>query len=185
MADFTKRAIENSFLKLLNQKPLKQITVRDIVEDCGINRNTFYYHFRDLPDLVESILMQDSHNLLLEHKDLDNVEDCLNVIIETFQQNKNAILHIYKSVNRDYFEKYHWRLCTYVVTEYIDRQLTDNPISEEDRMFIITYIKSLIFGIVMGWLENDLEGDIRPFMHRICELKQGDLNLMIQKCRLS
>ena len=54
MANFTRRAIKESFLKLLNQRPLNQITIKDIVEDCGINRNSFYYHFEDLPALVET-----------------------------------------------------------------------------------------------------------------------------------
>ena len=55
MPNFTRKAIKESFLKLLSQRPLSQITVKDIVEDCGINRNSFYYHFADLPALVEEI----------------------------------------------------------------------------------------------------------------------------------
>ena len=55
MANFTRKAIKEAFLKLLNQRPLSQITVKDIVEDCGINRNSFYYHFEDLPALVEEL----------------------------------------------------------------------------------------------------------------------------------
>ena len=46
MLQLTKKAIVNSFIKLLNEKPLDKITVKNIAEDCGINRNTFYYHFR-------------------------------------------------------------------------------------------------------------------------------------------
>lgn len=49
MANFTEREIKRSFIKLLNEKPLSKISVRDIVEDCGINRNSFYYHFRIFP----------------------------------------------------------------------------------------------------------------------------------------
>mgnify|MGYP004536692755 len=41
MSAYTKQAIKNSFLKLLNERPLSQVTVKAIVEDCGINRNTF------------------------------------------------------------------------------------------------------------------------------------------------
>lgn len=54
LANFTQKAIRASFIKLLNQKPLSQITIKDIVDDCGVNRNTFYYYFQDLPDLVET-----------------------------------------------------------------------------------------------------------------------------------
>ena len=54
MSAYTKQAIKNSFLKLLNDRPLNQVTVKAIVEDCGINRNTFYYHFTDIPALTRS-----------------------------------------------------------------------------------------------------------------------------------
>ena len=53
MPNFTKQAIKASFWKLLNQQPLSQISVRTIVEDCGINRNSFYYHFQDIPSMIE------------------------------------------------------------------------------------------------------------------------------------
>ena len=56
MPNFTRNAIKASFLKLLSQRPLNQITVKDIVEDCGVNRNSFYYHFEDLPALLEEIV---------------------------------------------------------------------------------------------------------------------------------
>ena len=46
LANFTQKAIRASFIKLLNQKPLSQITIKDIVDDCGVNRNTFYYYLR-------------------------------------------------------------------------------------------------------------------------------------------
>ena len=51
MAGFAKKAIRDSFIKLLNERPLSQITVRDIVDDCGVNRNTFYYYFQDISQL--------------------------------------------------------------------------------------------------------------------------------------
>jgi hypothetical protein len=46
MPPFAKREIKNSFIKLLTERPISQITVKDIVEDCGVNRNSFYYHFQ-------------------------------------------------------------------------------------------------------------------------------------------
>lgn len=46
MSQITKRALEQSLKNLLLKKPLNKITISDITEDCGINRMTFYYHFR-------------------------------------------------------------------------------------------------------------------------------------------
>lgn len=55
MPSFTKKAIIESFLRIAAKKPLDKITVRDIVDDCGINRNTFYYYFQDIYAVLEEI----------------------------------------------------------------------------------------------------------------------------------
>ena len=55
MPSFTKKAIIESFLHLAAKKPPDKITVRDIVDDCGINRNTFYYYFQDIYAVLEDI----------------------------------------------------------------------------------------------------------------------------------
>lgn len=66
MAGFAKKAIRDSFIKLLNERPLSQITVRDIVDDCGVNRNTFYYYFQDISQLVETIINEDADRVIQE-----------------------------------------------------------------------------------------------------------------------
>ncbi len=55
MPSFTKKAIIESFLRIASKKPLDKITVRDIVDDCGVNRNTFYYYFQDIYAVLEEI----------------------------------------------------------------------------------------------------------------------------------
>ena len=49
----TKKALADSLKDLLRTRPLSKVTIADITEGCGINRMTFYYHFRDIYDLVE------------------------------------------------------------------------------------------------------------------------------------
>ena len=52
MSQVTKRALAASLIKLLSQKPLDKVTVKDIIEDCGVNRQTFYYHFQDIVYII-------------------------------------------------------------------------------------------------------------------------------------
>ena len=59
MSGFTKEIIARTFTELLDEKPMSKITVKDIVEHCGVNRNTFYYHFRDIPDAVEAMVKEE------------------------------------------------------------------------------------------------------------------------------
>lgn len=64
MSQVTKRALEASLKNLLLKKPLSKITINDITEDCGINRMTFYYHFKDIYDLVEWSCAEDAKKAL-------------------------------------------------------------------------------------------------------------------------
>lgn len=75
MPNFTKRAIKESFWKLLNRQPLSQISVRAIVEDCGINRNSFYYHFRDIPSLIEEIIREAADDLIKKYPSIASVDE--------------------------------------------------------------------------------------------------------------
>ncbi|MGL5650991.1 MAG: TetR family transcriptional regulator [Paraclostridium sp.] len=48
MSQITKKALASSLKSLMNTTSLNKITINDIVQDCGVNRRTFYYHFKDI-----------------------------------------------------------------------------------------------------------------------------------------
>ena len=74
MPNFTKRAIRDAFLRQLAQRPLNQITVKDIVEECGINRNSFYYHYEGIPALLEEIIAGELDRLTKAYPTIDSME---------------------------------------------------------------------------------------------------------------
>ena len=66
----TKIALEASLKELLKKKPFDKITIADLTEDCGISRMAFYYHFKDIYDLVEGTVEEyvDSMNEVKEQE---------------------------------------------------------------------------------------------------------------------
>ncbi len=95
MSKFTRDAIKNSFIKLLNERPLSQIKVKDIVEDCGINRNTFYYYFHDIPSLIEEMVMEEAERIIREYPSPETIENFFDTVINYILERKNLLLHIY------------------------------------------------------------------------------------------
>lgn len=69
MATFTRKAIMQTFLHILKNKPLDRITVKDICEQCEINRNTFYYYFKDIYDVLEAIFEDEVRLVMDEAKE--------------------------------------------------------------------------------------------------------------------
>lgn len=181
MAAFTEQAIKQSFMKLLNEKPIGKITVKDIVEDCRINRNTFYYHFNDIPSLLQEILIDEVNNLLENQSKVASIYDCLISAIDFALKNKTAMLHIYNSANRELFEQYLNKVTYIAVKKFIDNASADYNISKSDKDVIIMYYKCLLIGFVIDWLTNGMKYDLRIKIKRICEMYDGSMETAFKR----
>ena len=68
-----------SLKKLLKKKPFDKITIADLTEDCGISRMAFYYHFKDIYDLVEWSCLEDAQKVSKLIDNLDDLDDVQNI----------------------------------------------------------------------------------------------------------
>lgn len=171
MANFTKRAIRDAFLQQLAQRPLNQITVKDIVEECGINRNSFYYHYEGIPALLEEITAEELDRLIKAHPTIASMEQGVDAAVEFIRANRRAVLHIYNSVSRDVFERYLMDSCRYVVTTYVNTALAGRTIDEADKAVLIRYHTCACFGIIIDWLNGGMKDDLSAYFCRIFQLK--------------
>lgn len=181
MPGFTKQAIRNSFIKLLNERPVSQIKIKDIVEDCGINRNSFYYHYQDLPSMIEEIILEEAETMVRQHPSVDSIEECLDLAVSFALENRRAALHLYNSSNRNVFEQYLWRVCEHVVETYINTVFAKYPMKEDDKRIIIRQYKWECFGAVLDWLDGGMKDDIQKDFYRLCQLKKGMLEEVIRR----
>lgn len=181
MPNFTRKEIKRSFIKLLSEHPLNQISVRDIVEECGINRNSFYYHFQDIPALIEEIFIEETEKLIEQHPEVDDLDACVDSIISLSMQNRKALLNIFNSVNRDIYEEYVMKLCETIVTKYVYTVFGQSMVNERDRKICIWSIKCELFGILIDCCVNGLKEDDMNDIHRLLELLQGIPNIVISQ----
>ena len=122
--------------------------VKDIVERCGVNRNTFYYHFRDIPDAVEAMVKEELNDILKDQKVPESVSDCMEILVNAVQKNKKAMIHLYRSIQRDVFADYLDHAAERVVEELINRAVGDFEMDQEDRHLISRYYKCVFVGAV-------------------------------------
>lgn len=101
MAQMTKKALAASLKRLLEQKPLSKITVTDIAEDCEINRHTFYYHFRDIYDLVEWIFCTEAEKAIGGNNTYDTWQQGVERLFKYALDNKKFILGTFRSVSKE------------------------------------------------------------------------------------
>ena len=92
MATYTRDEIKTAFISLLDERPFSKITVKDVVLKCGINRNTFYYHYQDIPALLEEICQNQVEDIISKYPTLNSIEDCLDAAMQSVLENKRAIM---------------------------------------------------------------------------------------------
>lgn len=172
MANFTEKAIRAAFMQLLNDRPLSKITVKDISDSCGINRNSFYYHYQDIPSLIQQILSDEIDRIISEYSSVDSLAECMSAAIGFAAENKRAIYHIYNSVNRDMFEQYLWRVCEYTVKAYVGTAFAELRLDEAEREALIQYHIYETFGITSGWLHDGMREDMQPFIEKLGKVKK-------------
>ena len=180
----TKRAIQNAFLELLNEKPLGKITVKDVSERCEINRNTFYYHYQDMLMLLEDMCKNDFDHIVEIYPELNSLEECLDAITQVMKLKKNAVMHIYNSGNRSIYVDMLWKICEYVVTKYLSTVFPDALLSEYDKQLVIKYFKCSCFGLVIDWISTGMKDEYVEDMHRILHQSKGVADIIIANCTL-
>ena len=170
MADLMKKAIKATFLRLLEERPFSQITVKEIVRECGINRNSFYYHYADLPALVEEVIDEEIGRFVREPSSFSSMEESMTQALSFFREHRKAAYHVYNSVNRDIFDRYLMKNCESVGAAYVDSLLANVPLSEEDRQAIIHFNAYVCYGAVTRWLESGMTYDVHEDFRRIFQL---------------
>ena len=120
MSNTTKQGLEASLKRMMLKKPLDKITIRDITEDCGVGRMAFYYHFKDIYDLVEWSCVEDASRALQGKKTYDTWHEGLLQIFEAVLENKPFILNAYRCISRDQMENFLFKLTYDLIRGVVD-----------------------------------------------------------------
>ena len=167
MSEITKKALENSLKNLLLKKPLTKITINDIAEDCGINRMTFYYHFKDIYDLVEWSCFEDARRALEEKKTHDTWQEGFLNIFDEVLKNKPFIMNVYNCVDREHVENYLKPLTDNLIMGVINEQLKNMIVRDEDKKMIARVYSYVFIGIMLDWIKDDMQADPKVIVDRL------------------
>lgn len=176
-----REALMASFLRLLEERPLREITVKDIVQGCGVNRNTFYYHFRDIPALLEELITDQAERIIAAQGPALSLADCLETAARFALEHRQAVLHINQSAHRDLFELCLMDVCRRVVEEFAAAAIGSVPIPPEDQAVIVRFYQCECFGQIMAWLNDGMRYDVSKQFRRLCHLGEGMTERMLRR----
>lgn len=175
MSQTTKRALEASLKNLLLQKPLNKITISDIAEDCGISRMTFYYHFKDIYDLVEWACAEDAARALAGRKTYDTWQEGFLSIFHAVQANKPFIMNVYRCVSRERIEQYLNPLIHSLILGVVEEKAVGMDVGEADRQFIASFYEHAFIGVMLEWIGTGMKDDPAAIVDRTSRVVHGSI----------
>ena len=183
MSQVTKKALAAALKDQLLKKPLHKITINDITEECGINRMTFYYHFKDIPDVVEFILKKKWDEILEHPQDRASILECMEEMADLVRNNRKVMLNVYRSVKKDTFLFYMNEISNYIIMEYFRKNADQFDLDEGEIRILIQYYKCLFMGFLMEWLDNNLKSDFGEEMRQASRLfeKHPELHAVLNR----
>ncbi len=181
MSEITKRALEESLKKLLLKKPLNKITINDITEDCGVNRMTFYYHFKDIYDLVEWACLEDAGKALSNYKTYDTWEQGFIRLFYAVKENKPFIMNVYRCVSREQVEQYLSPLVDKLLMNIIDEQAAGITVRDEDKKFVAKLFSYIFIGLMLEWIASDMRGEPELIVEKLATVIHGDIRSALER----
>ena len=176
MSDITKRAMAQSLKKFLRKKDLDKITINDITSDCGVNRQTFYYHFQDIRDLVEWICIDEVDNILKKNTDIEKWEDKFLLIFKIMEEEKVFVKNIYHSVSVEVLRSNLYRLVYPIIYSEIIEKSKGKNLREEDKKFIADFYKYAFVSIVLDWIDKGMIENPELIVLKVSNLITGTIN---------
>lgn len=152
MSKETKQLIAETFVELSRQKSIDKVTVKDVVEACHVSRQTFYYHFQDLTDVMEWMLRQTTEQMLAESLKAENAEEALYIFVSTVAEHTKGVLpKLLNSQRRGQLENMMLQAVRTYLQEMMKHRMPDLQVSFADLRVAIDFYSYGITGLLLEY----------------------------------
>ena len=172
----TKRTIANSLKKLMRNNKFAKITVSEIIEDCGINRKTFYYHFEDKYALLKWTLENEAISIVKQLDLMVDYEKAILFTMDYIEKNDYIINCVYDSIGNEELKRYFFADFAEIVKSIIESAATETnyQLTQEYEDFLCLFYTDALIGMMLDWIKRRKERD-----------KQKTLKYIVNTVKLS
>lgn len=175
MSDLTKQALIASFKKLLETEPFDKITISDITNDCGLSRQTFYYHFRDIFDMIRWIYNSESLNEIGGRGGYGTWQDKIRELFDYTLNNKSLILGTFNSKCRNDLVGYYMDVSIRKISDIVEMK-SDGDIAEKDKKFIASVYAYAFVGIMVDWISDGMKESSEEMVDRVYKIVMSNFD---------
>ena len=152
----TKKSLADSLRRAMEKKTFSKITVSEIIEDCGVNRKTFYYHFRDIYDLLRWMLDQYAIEIVKKFDLIEDYEEAITFVMNYVEENEHIINCAYDAIGHDHVKSFFYAdfiaLINALIIEAENRM--NSVLNDNYRDFLSKFYTEALSGMLMEWISK-------------------------------
>ena len=157
----TKKSLAESLKRAMRTKAFSKITVSEIINDCGVNRKTFYYHFEDIYALLKWMFEEEAIEVVKQFDLLVDYEEAIRFAMSYVDENDYIISCAYDSIGRDEMKRFFYADFVGVVTSVIDAEASQLGIDVDPdfKDYVAKFYTEALSGMLIDWVKNKDKGD--------------------------
>lgn len=180
-SQITEIALADTLKKLMKKKSINKVTIKEITDECGVTRRTFYNHFNDIYELLEWIYEHEIIEELEHYYNLEGWKKAISIVLQYTIDNKVICLNTFNSLGRDHLEKFLYNIFYDALKGVINDITKDMVIYDNIKNEIIRFYTLAIVGEFIVWLRNGLKEEKQSILDRIVRLMDGTIQNIIIK----
>lgn len=155
----TKMLLANTLKDLLEKKSFSKVTVTEIITLSKVNRNTFYYHFEDIYDLLRWLLEQEAINIVKDYDSKDEIDMAINFTLSYIEKNRSFLKNILFSVGEKDLRRFFSKDFREIIGNFIkiDEEELGIKIDDQYRNVLTMYFTEAIAGLLIESLNKKYE----------------------------
>lgn len=181
MTNLTKRAMADALKRLLHKRTLEHITVQDVADEADVSRKTFYYHFHDIYELVEWMLVEDCKALANGSDGGAWVQD-LAAGLDYTTENQGWLQNIYASMDRMELERILRKIIAPIIRTCLTQALHGRPANEEKRQFMQDIFTYGVTGLFLSWMGEGMRSDATFLQDKLIPFFADSIQFMADRC---
>ena len=152
----TKKTLAGSLKKLMKKKCFSKITISEIIEDCGVNRKTFYYHFEDIYALLKWIFENEAVEVVKHFDLLADYEEAILFVMDYVEQNEYIINCAYDAIGRDEMKRFFYTDAMELISSLVDSAEKElgKQLEPEYKEFLCNFYAEGLAGILIDWIKH-------------------------------
>lgn len=184
MAQMTKLALAQSLKQLMAERTLDKITVKEVVARCGVNRQTFYYHFRDMYHLLDWMFANEGEEFAKKYPDVhtaDDGETAVRSLCTYLQDNRSVMMNIYNSLGRELLDRYLCREMATLLTKSLQARADRAGVTQEQLDFLVNFYKHAFVGASLDWFQKGMPGETEHIVAQFLPILKGTFDSAMKR----